>query len=611
LELFVLQGKSGDQTTWQVSLVGAVFLLSALSMAASYEAYRDILLLTVFLLASTAFVVLLRRRSERDLDRVFAAVIWALAISLLLSETLVSPNLLGFDVHEEFFTFLQVSAQGSWNPNVLYTLFRPNYGSVLSITILPLIIQSLSGASSDIIFKFVFPIVFSLVPVLLYKIYRRLLEPEMAFVSVFLFISYPSFYFEMIGLIRQEVAEVILAGILLLLLQKLQSRGVVATILILTFGLVVSHYSLAFIYVSVLALSFCYYVLLKRSPKPAGELIILVGIVLTFSWYAFVSQGSVVTSLAQFGTIVSQSMFLDFFNPAARPGTVSVALGLAPLTGTFHNVNRILQYAIQFILVLGFLHLTRKRNKSLTEKSMYPLMTIGLVLIGAIVVVPNFADFGLNLTRTYHIALIFAAPFFAYGMAWLESTLSKAWSFLPPRFPRGAVHIRYRALIAGVLLFSYLLFNIGWVYAVSMEEPYSYVLDSQRMMYSPSDWVKATFYGYYVAPEDVVGSVWLKSYAPRGSYVCADFMSGSGFLVSYAGRLPEYAQTCEHFLDINDTPYGNQVLQSQSFVYLSVLNSRYGVWPELEAGGYSLVDLPPRESIIQNQIYSNGGSVIL
>lgn len=568
------------------------------------------LLTIVLLLASTAFVVVLRwERTNKD--RAFIAVLWCVAFSLLMSQTLVSPNLLGYDVDQEFLTFLRVSEQGAWNPGIFYTyrISLSNYSSLLSITILPLIIKLVSGLGGIAVFKFVFPTVFSLVPVFLYRIYRKLLEPEQAFLSVFFFTSYSAFWIDTIGLVRQEVGEVILVGILVLFLYpKLKSRTGSIVVMILTAGLVVSHYSLAFIGVFAMALLFCYSRVFKRNPPLGAGLTILTEIVLVFSWYAFVSQGSVVGSLTTFVTRVLHGVLADFLNPGARPLDVSRALGLVPLNGAFHSTNRVLQYALQFILILGLADLTLKRNKNAAEKSAYPLMAIGLAIVGSLVVLPYFGNEGLSLGRTYHIALLFAAPCFAYGTYRLESTLSKARLFLSPAIPRDIRRIHYRGFMAAVLLFSYLLFNTGWVYAMSMEQPFSFTLDSERMMHSPVDSVKADFFSYYTAPEDVAASRWLKSYVPSSSYVCADIFSGLGFLTSYAERTPQSAPTCDPYMDIHNTPNGHQVLQSEAYVYLSVLNSRLGLWPV--DGGDRLVDLQS-PGITQNRIYCNGGATIL
>ena len=582
-------------------MLGLVFLLPVLSIVASYLANRNMLSLITVVLASTAFVVFIgRKRTDRDL--LFLAVLWCVALSLLMSETLVSRDIVGYDIHQEFLMFVRVSAQGTWDPTI-----RHNYDSSLSVSILPLIINLVSDLDGVAVFKFVIPIVFSIVPVLLYKIYRRLLEPEAAFFSVFFLIAYRAFYVEGIALARQEVGEVILLGILLLLLSPKRSRaGVIATI-ILTSGLVMSHYSLAFIYILVMGLSFCYFCVLKRTPALGNGLAILAGIVLAFSWYTFVTQGTVVISLTTFVTQVSQGIFTDFFNPAARPPT-SLALG----SGFFHGINRVLLYFVQSILVLGFLGLTRKRDKSVAEKTVYPMIAIGLALIGSLFALPYFSG-GLNLTRTYHIASLFAAPCFAYGISCLVSILSKARLFLSPGIPRGITRSHYRGVMAAVLLFSYFLFNSGWVYTMSMDAPTSFILDSQRMMDSPVDSVKISFFGYYTAPEDVAASRWLKYHVPSGGYVCADRISEFGVLASYAELLPRPGSppTCNSYLDIHNTPYGHQVLQSEAYVYLSVLDWHFGLWPVVEGGEYRSVDLRSLGPIAQNRIYCNGGATIL
>src|SRR5208337_4570706 len=115
-------------------------------------------------------------------------------------------------IHQEFALFQQVTQQGSWTPQVSIL-----YNAALSVTILPAIISTVSSIDGVSIFKIVYPLLFSLVPMILYRTYRKIMSPGAAFLSVFVFISYPTSYIELTQLGRQMIAELIM--ILLLWLQ--------------------------------------------------------------------------------------------------------------------------------------------------------------------------------------------------------------------------------------------------------------------------------------------------------------------------------------------------------------------------------------------------------
>ena len=565
------------------------------SAVASYFGARQLLLVIFFMLGLSVFVALLRLRASLS-DRLFPVVIICLGLSLLFSGTAVSEYLSGWDIHREFYIFLQVSRDGIWRTG---TSFGSQYNSVLSISILPTIISAVSSFDGVSVLKFIFPTLFSVVPVVLYKIYRKILPPEAAFLSVFVFISYPGSYVEIIQLGRQEIGELLLVLLFWSFLStKISGRqaGRVA-ILLLTVGVAVSHYSLAYVYLSLMAFSILFSRVSHRSAALGTLTTLCLSVVVTLIWYVSVAGGTALISVTKFLSFVARGLTEDFLAPSSRPSIVSDALGLTQIVpGPLHTLSRVTQYALVFSIILGFFVFMRKRNKDLTERKMIPLMIGSLCMLASAVILPNFAR-GLNLSRFYHVALLLVSPCFYLG----AERLGSAFRAIPLsifRDVRVRVSLLREGSVPAAILFSYLLFSSGWVWAVTMDNPTSPVLDWQRMANSADVNLKVQYYSIYVVAQDVAAARWVKSHVSTRSAVCADAISRNHVLTSYG----------ERGLGPIQLPGGCDF--SADYVYLSVLNTAQGIGIS-EDGSIWAVSRISMPLSAGNKIYSDGANVYL
>lgn len=555
----------------------------------SYVGARD-LLLVVFVLMGSCVYLSLRESSHLE-DRYFLMLIASMSLSLLFSAALVSENLRGYDVHQEFNLFTQVLTSGRWQPegtsvhNSAYV-----YNSVVSISILPAILATVSGLDGVSIFKFVFMGIYSMVPLLLYRLYRNMLRPSSAFLAVFLFMSYPTFYWEVLQIGKQEIAELLLVLLFCVMLSRpvTAQRSWGVTILVLTVGLVLSHYSLAYIYILLLIISFASSHILHRTASLSNLMMILVSIIAALSWYAYVANAAALASLTDFFSSVLNGLAYDFLNPSSRPAIVMAALGLSSTpAGFLHFISRLTQYLVVSCLIAGLLVLMFKRTKSMSERKMLPLMVAGLALTIAGAILPFFGG-GLNLSRFYHIALLCASPCFVYGIGWVGSALNRVRSRLGSKWNPPISGTR---TMAATLLFLYFLFVSGWVWAVTMDRPTSPILDRERMPSYPDVSVRAEYYAEYTTQQDIVGATWLRSHILGAQLVCADYMSQSHVLNSY-GDFPRGGQSLSYC--VSSSPY----------IFLTALNTLYGlgndgirVWPisDISTG-----------LAVKDSVYSNG-----
>ena len=250
----------------------------------------------MYLLAGLMIFISVFKLREDFADRFFPLILGSVALSLLLSSTLISENLSGFDIHLEYLLFQRVLQSGFWSSNLAVT-----YNAALSVTILPSVISLITSLNGVVILKTVYPALYSIVPMILYRVYRRILNPIAAFISVFVFLTYPASYLEITQLARQIVAEVLLVLLLLLLLSGSlkRNRSVAFLVVVLTIGLVTSHYSIGLIYCYVIGFSYALSKLYElrsrkfRGASLASSTLMGYSLVVAGAWYFFVAGGIV------------------------------------------------------------------------------------------------------------------------------------------------------------------------------------------------------------------------------------------------------------------------------------------------------------------------------
>ena len=563
------------------------FLLPLCALA-SYFQNRDLLLTLFPFLAIAPLVMIMIPRARNGKDGIFMVLILSVSMALLMSATFSSTRLLGWDIHGEYLVFQQVMKSFHWQPELSL-----QYNSVTSVTLLPAVLSVATSLDGIQIFKFVYPILYSVLPVVLYRLYRRILPAEAALLAVFLFIGYPSFYIDLTAIARQEIAEILLALALCVLIDNryhnLRGRLV---LLLLSVGIVMSHYSVAYLYIAILIFS---YLILRRETLQLADLTTTVAVILIGStWYIFVTGGGEIRTVTLYISTVASGVFLDFFSPFSRPSAVIQALGLASTgLGILHELNRLTSYLVVLAIFSGFALLVLEKRKEVVRTRMLVVACFGIVLLISAVALPYFAG-GLNLSRLYHIALIFVSPCFAYGIMGFVPKLQSIATRIHPSWPRLSKRTVY--LIGATLLLSYFLFNSGWVWAVSGGSPTSVLLDPQRMLHSQQPALQAWVMSYYVPGQDAAGAQWLSKYHASNIFICADLDAQYNALTSYGGfpreppKLPDYCNF------------------ERSYVFLRLLNTEYGV------GSYYSTEWRVSEIypnlITMERVYSNGGATI-
>ena len=495
----------------------------------------------------TAGFLFARRWSETTSTAVLAAATTALALAFSLR----GSYLYGFDIQQEFGTFLGTQAAGQWS--VGHTgLPDDAYRAMLSITILPQVLVQLSGVSALDVFRLVFPLLIAGIPVSVLALVRQRASPRIAFAVAIVLLLLPQTTNQLPGTSRQVVALLIFGALLVVLFDVTARRGRSLVSVLLVTGLVVSHYSTTYVAIFILIGCWVGTTLLRsrRRGRPRYRRAVSAGtalwlLIFGISWNLLITNS--VSNLRQFATGTAHSGFnvlpankpnaglLDRWLKSPVPGVISGpefsdaagaqyrkqypwmdhypksevdktpletdrvpdaqgAVNLAPVLGTGTAVaNQALLLSV--VAGVGLFAWSRRKNRDTeTEVSMIMLSALLLTGFGR---VNGSALESYNADRLYLQTLIV----FGLGLAFLATAIARA----APWVRRSA-----QGLTAGLAAVLFLGTTQVAASAIggNLSPNVSNEGDSaERYLYTPTD---------------VEMAIWLDKQAPKGALVFVD-----------------------------------------------------------------------------------------
>lgn len=179
-------------------------------------------------------------------------ILFSVALAFVWAVSLRGQLVYGYDIASEFHLFSSTANAGVWHPS-----HRGDaYGAMLSLTILPTLLHSLTGLSDLLVFKLLYPALFALLPVAVTCIARRFVAARWAYLAGGLLIVQSYFATQLPAVARQEIGLLAFAGLLATVLDRSMSRASRVSLALL-FGLlmVVSHYTTTYIAVGMLAVT--------------------------------------------------------------------------------------------------------------------------------------------------------------------------------------------------------------------------------------------------------------------------------------------------------------------------------------------------------------------
>lgn len=479
---------------------------------------NNTLLLLLIVIISTIVLFIGFRNSIKE--NLYPLAIYVISISLLFHNSLISMYLLGTDIHIELYSGYLVKNLGYWDPSIYGTL-----NGMLSIVMLAPIYSLILNMDLTWVFKIVYPIFFSLVPVGLYRLYLIQTNSKIAFFSCFFFVSVFPFYTIMLEAARQQIAELFFMLLLLVIIdQKINSLNKSILCIIFSFSLATAHYGLSYLYLFSfifvwIILFFAESHVVKRKLRNTNRIIntnfMVLIIIFSMGWYIYVSKSSVFESLIHVinSLIGSITGSMDSSHVEALNIISANTSGLHSITKYLHLFTQLLitvgivyvilkavsqiscKFEARFLrtvynLVLSrwnflpnnflrFVILQKNRHTAIlnyiTTKftKEYLLFSVGFFGICILSLIIPETSSKMGTSRTYEICLLTLSPFFVIGFIICMSSIFK-----------NTCSINSEKIIQNILkslsvfLIVFFLFNSGFVYEIAHDSPTSISLNS-------------------------------------------------------------------------------------------------------------------------------------
>ena len=401
-----------------------LFLLPFTAIFGTYlmNLYKiNILISVLFILIFFVVILFAYNKIPRKL---YPFTIIIISISLLFQTSLISNYVTGFDIQGEYYLATLVVKNALWNFNL-----NSDYNSLLSDTVLPPILSIILKLDLDWIFKIIYPLLYSVVPLGLYIIFKKQTSERIAFLSSFFFMSFYVFYTEMLALARQEIAEIFLVLLILVMITGKMSN-VNRSFLLIIFGLslVASHYGISYFYmfslliVYILILFNEHYNIRNRfnqffrinkavivknkisKNKIISFTFVLFFIITALSWYMYTSSETSLIIFISLIKILANSITTQFLNPSSVQGLAVIQQSFPPLQALL----RYGEYLIELFIVIGVISIFLRDGMKFRREYL-AFILINILIQIASVSVPYFSN-ALDTERLYHITLIFLAP---------------------------------------------------------------------------------------------------------------------------------------------------------------------------------------------------------
>lgn len=518
------------------------------------------------------------------------------AIGLLFHSSLVSTYIHGSDIQLEYF-FAKLTQDNSWwNHGAFTDSWFGRINAALSVTLLPTVYSNILNISLTWTLKIIFPLIFSFVLLVTYQFWKQYVGNRNAYFACFLIISQTFFVTEILGLGKQMIAELFFVSLFWVILsKKFDFSTKTVLISLFTFGLVSSHYTTSILFLIILGSSWVFSFFLFREDVKKYLIdqkitIILLILTIMFMWYIYIAGSASFNAFLDFGN----SMLIglkDFFVAESRGSGVLRGLGFESAPNIWNMYSRVFAYAVEILVVFGLLLVLLKRRKSKFDDEYINLAFSSAVLLGIAVIVPRFASY-INMTRIYHICLLFLGPFFIISC---QTIAEWVWKKRKTEFAR---------VIAVLIILPLFLFQSNFIYEVAGTTSWSVPLSGYRMGAEP---YSLNF--CFVQEAEVYSATWMAENLDYQEYdIYAEYISAHVVLTSY-GALPRNWGNV--VIVQNNTQFSDN-----SIIFLSKMNVVDGIIlaPEDYVGSTSVIELNSTEVfsdlIFANKLYSNGGSEV-
>jgi len=514
----------------------------------------------IILICLIGIVPLLSISSRLLPEKYYPFALYCMALALLWHQSLSSEFLIRYDSFAEYHYFNLVNQSGVWDFRI-----PQNYNGMLSITVLPAVFCQVMNISGEVMFKVIYQILYALVPVALYLVYKNQFGSRRAFLAAFFFTSIYVYFLLMPSVGREMIAELFCALLILQVTDTEVTAKGKTLFIIWGASMAVSLYSLSYIYIGFLIIAAVILYLFKVRKSYISLFSAVLFIVICLTWYMYLSSASSFSRIIDIGKDIYSSIITDFFNVFNRDINAVLA---TTLPDTVHLISRIIWYLILLFLLVGAASLFSLLKKKVISREYGALALINYVLLGLCVVLPFFSN-TLGWPRMVHIAYIILAPFCIIGGEIVFKALFRIFKFV---IRRASPEIFIETGLVVVLVL-YFIFNSSLPNEIAATSSgrshpliYSHIKSGERM---PEVNEEIQFWSESPVKQEVSSAQWLSTYRNKDIDIYASYWSnGVPVLISYA-MIPT-----DQTIDLTPETDANTI--SDNYIYLGYVNTVLG-----------------------------------
>lgn len=552
-------------------------LLGIFTLSAFGENF--VLILLIFIVCGLVIVSVSRiqQLTSKDISIIILAIAFALFFGLnvdLLNGYVHGPG----DQPIEYYAFKLTEMNSRWYsgsvPSSDLGMF-PVY-SMASVTILPSIFSVFLGVQSEWVIFILYTFIVSFVPLSAYLLYKRQTNITSAFIATFFLATVA--IGKSWGPARQMAASLFFEMLILIILEKKFSPKK-HSLLFITFSsaLVISHYSLSYIFLYLMLFTWVIPRILKKEEKISTTLVITFAAI-CFSWYIFVTASATFDNFVNALNMVLSKATTQFWSLEAR-GSASKGVGLFLPTSTINQISGIFFYISEGFIFVGFIKLLFKRNETKLSFLYKVIIFASMCLIFLNILIPGLADTFL-MERFFITAVMVIAPLFVLG----GETIAK---LIPKLKMKESLAIPFIMMV----LIPLFLFQTGTIYVLFKDYTTSII--------GINGWDETTRYLTLSNYHDVNGAKWLLKHADADNLVVySDWPAKYSVLTAYGFIDRNHIQTLSNV---------TKTVEPKSFIYLTNFNNQVGLL---------LIEYPYNITEISdlldgsNPVYSNGNCII-
>jgi len=516
--------------------------------------------------------------------RLYPIVIYLISISLLFLMALRSNHIIGMDAHSEYYFFQTTLDNLHWSVFGHSTL-----DACLSISLLPTIFQSILNVPSELLFKVLYPSIYSISPLIIYILSKKYIGESYAFLASCFFMFQHSFLFTTMNA-RTCIAVMFFAlAMMVLFNDKIDPLKKRILSIVFMASCMLSHYSTTYIFFFIMLGAFIGMEIVSKKytvKKSVSLTIVILFFSLVFFWYSQVTETAFNAGI---GFIENTFSNLNrFFIEESRGGGTPAMLGEGiGQKGTPHKIEFIFTWSTFALIGIGIITLIRrykemsfpelnfKRPEFLKDKFEVTYFMIALLCAGLLVamIALPFISKGYGIQRLYATGITILSVFFVIGGIMISKGL------------------KVRAyLIILLVLIPYFFCVTGVMYNI-FGYPRAITLNSEGEGYD----------NMYVHDQDSYGAKWIGTYHEKDLEIYAD---GQGAI-----RLKSQTKPSDAVKKRSLTHPLIQGWRFKGYIYLWYQNVMRGELIDYKGEIYNMTDYPDM-FINKNIIYDNGGSAV-